>query len=506
MKLLASLALLTAATASSPGGGGGYYRGGYPQQYDPNYHPQQGQQQAQLHQQHQGVQTSAVQQSYGLKQDAPAEIAAEAAAVSELPSPWQEHMDPSSGRPYYYNPESGVTQWERPEGETKDAGAVVDTAEVDGTQTNTDGGDSEVAMEANVTSDLDPFSNAFAQQQRNDEQDNASNTDKQQQVAPELSVQDGQTRDNTFDMGSNGQNQGYNNMQPYGKSGQGQNWNQQGQQQQHQQGGDQTSGWGQQLPPQQSEKDAERREYSNHEGQLGQNWNNQQGGQQPPQQQQDSQTSTWGQQQASEEKKEPEQPAQNELIGRQLSPQQGQPPNNWNQQPPGGQSPGWGAGSAPGWQTQGNAQQPPPQQQLRQPPQQQGHPQWQRQPDNQRSPPGMMNQPPPGYPMRPGYGMPPHNMQHQQQHPNMQYQQPPQRGPPPGYNGYPPQQYPYGPPQGMNMNTQGPGGGQLVTQRTEELSSAVREKWSQALSGLGSFGNRTKELAENAKNQIGESA
>ena len=56
------------------------------------------------------------------------------------------------------------------------------------------------------------------------------------------------------------------------------------------------------------------------------------------------------------------------------------------------------------------------------------------------------------------------------------------------------------------MNTQGPGGGQLVTQRSEELSSAVREKWSQALYGLGSFGNRTKELAENAKNQIGESA
>lgn len=106
--------------------------------------------------------------------------------------------------------------------------------------------------------------------------------------------------------------------------------------------------------------------------------------------------------------------------------------------------------------------------------------------------------------MRPGYGMPPH-MQHQYNHPNMQYQQPHHRGPPTGYNGYPPQQYPYGLPQGMNTQG-GPGGGQLVTQRTEELSSAVREKWSQALYGLGSFGNRTKELAENAKNQIGESA
>jgi hypothetical protein len=52
----------------------------------------------------------------------------------------------------------------------------------------------------------------------------------------------------------------------------------------------------------------------------------------------------------------------------------------------------------------------------------------------------------------------------------------------------------------------GPGSGQLVNQRTEELSAAVREKWGQALMGLGSFGNRTKELAETAKNQIGDSA
>jgi hypothetical protein len=47
--------------------------------------------------------------------------------------------------------------------------------------------------------------------------------------------------------------------------------------------------------------------------------------------------------------------------------------------------------------------------------------------------------------------------------------------------------------------------GQL-TQKTEELSTAVKEKWGQALAGLGSFGNRTKELAENAKSSIGESA
>jgi len=52
----------------------------------------------------------------------------------------------------------------------------------------------------------------------------------------------------------------------------------------------------------------------------------------------------------------------------------------------------------------------------------------------------------------------------------------------------------------------GPGSGQLVQQRTEELSQAVKEKWGQALGGLSVFGNRTKELAETAKSSIVESA
>ena len=94
----------------------------------------------------------------------------------------------------------------------------------------------------------------------------------------------------------------------------------------------------------------------------------------------------------------------------------------------------------------------------------------------------------------------------------------------------------------MGSISAGPGAGQLVQQRSEELSQAVKEKWSQgtfyfdqevhnffrnkylildlyirtlsfptqmaniALGGLSVFGSRTKELAETAKNQIGESA
>ena len=85
---------------------------------------------------------------------------------------------------------------------------------------------------------------------------------------------------------------------------------------------------------------------------------------------------------------------------------------------------------------------------------------------------------------------------------------------PPQYPGG--QQYnPYGNPQqppGMPSNNNlGIGGisvpGQLVSQqRTEELSNAVKEKWGQALGGLSAFGNRTKALAESAKNTIGQTA
>ena len=56
------------------------------------------------------------------------------------------------------------------------------------------------------------------------------------------------------------------------------------------------------------------------------------------------------------------------------------------------------------------------------------------------------------------------------------------------------------------ISAPGPNSGQLVQQRTEELSNAVKEKWGQALGGLGAFGNRTKALAETAKSTIGETA
>jgi len=39
---------------------------------------------------------------------------------NEVPSPktadWEQFADPNSGKPYYYNKASGVTQWETPDG------------------------------------------------------------------------------------------------------------------------------------------------------------------------------------------------------------------------------------------------------------------------------------------------------------------------------------------------------------------------------------------------------
>ncbi|KAL7546172.1 hypothetical protein ACHAWF_009513, partial [Thalassiosira exigua] len=114
-------------------------------------------------------------------------------------------------------------------------------------------------------------------------------------------------------------------------------------------------------------------------------------------------------------------------------------------------------------------------------------------------------------PQRTGYGMtpPPRGQQpYPGQYPPQSY--PGQQQPPPGYPGQPqlyPGYGPYGgPPPPMGGASAGLGSGQLVQQRTEELSAAVKEKWGQALGGIGAFGNRTKEVAESARTQIGESA
>jgi hypothetical protein len=51
-----------------------------------------------------------------------------------------------------------------------------------------------------------------------------------------------------------------------------------------------------------------------------------------------------------------------------------------------------------------------------------------------------------------------------------------------------------------------PDAGQIVRQRTEELSNVVTETWGQALTALSAFGSRTKEFAENTSKQVEDSA
>jgi len=41
-------------------------------------------------------------------------VAAAAPAAPALPSPWQEHMDEASGRPYFFNPLTQETTWNSP--------------------------------------------------------------------------------------------------------------------------------------------------------------------------------------------------------------------------------------------------------------------------------------------------------------------------------------------------------------------------------------------------------
>jgi outer membrane protein assembly factor BamB len=106
MKLL-SLALLTAVTATTPS---------YNHQNVGHY-------------------------DYSQQQQQPALPNAPISVESTLPPPWQEHFDPSSKRAYYYNPDSGVTQWERPPLTKEET----------------------PSSRENVAGDLDPFSNAFAQ-------------------------------------------------------------------------------------------------------------------------------------------------------------------------------------------------------------------------------------------------------------------------------------------------------------------------------------------------------
>ena len=42
-------------------------------------------------------------------------VSTESEATSELPEPWEAHIDEDSGSTYYYNPETGMTSWDPPE-------------------------------------------------------------------------------------------------------------------------------------------------------------------------------------------------------------------------------------------------------------------------------------------------------------------------------------------------------------------------------------------------------
>ena len=513
------LATVTCVAGSSPAGGyyggaGGY--GGHPQQQQqhtqqyPGYYQQQ-----QIHQQYhqpnyQPQQTNQVEdkQTTTTQEDvaAPAEETkdGEKSDMGALPEPWQEHIDPSSGRPYYYNPETSVTQWERPEAPAQPA-------------------PSPEAQPSQHQQPDDTHVRANADQAIPSDQPPGANTDvcggvvnetvmPKVEESPQSAAGSSPQSDGTFAAGNNGANasgvdgrnpdeapkpedqppirsQGVpqavgNHMpQPFGEP-QSMQYNGQSMPGQHP--------WGVQRPgpahPMETSSPASepQQQADKSAGPQGQEHGQAQGGtvdplfQRHPIQRQPNQ----GMDQQPEIRSQPQEPP-----GAQTQPDQPNP----NQQ-----------GDPTSQRRPPNQWQPPPSQQL---PPNQGQ---QYQPQQVGGSPQVGG--PPQYPGRPGpYGMPPQQPGPQQRGGPPGYPPQPGQGPygqqpsygqrPPQYPGQPQYPYNYGaPPQS------GPGAGQLVQQRTEDLSNAVKEKWGQALGGLSVFGNRTKELAGNARDQITESA
>ena len=96
----------------SASGGGGYMNpstyGAYQNNNQQQWPTQQHQQQQQ---QNQYYDTDPYQQQRQLE---PPTSAEEPAVPPPLPPGWSEHVDPSSGQPYYYNSSDGSTTWDRP--------------------------------------------------------------------------------------------------------------------------------------------------------------------------------------------------------------------------------------------------------------------------------------------------------------------------------------------------------------------------------------------------------
>ena len=527
------LATFTYVAGSSPAGSGGYYGGaggyGHPQQQQqhaqqyPGYYQQQ-----QFHQQQQYQQPNYQPQQANQVEDQQAATQEEVAGPAEevkdgekgdtgaLPEPWQEHIDPSSGRPYYYNPETSVTQWERPEAPAQPVPSPEARPEQHHQHAQTGQHhqpDADTGASADHTMPSDQLTggdNAAMYGGMVNETVMPKGEEPPQAAGAPLS--DGTSGSSAFAAGNNESNSsGVDGRNPdeapkpedqppiRGQSFAG---NQQAD------GNRMPQPFGQPQPMQ----------YSGQSMPGQQPWGVQQP--RPVQPLETSSPAASEPQQHAEKSAEPQGQEHGQAQGGPVDPQyqrpfiQRQPNQGMNQQPEIRSQPQM----PPGMQTQPDQPNPNQQGDPRRPPNQ-----WQSPPPSQQLPPSQGQQyppqqgspqvgGPPQYPGRPGpYGMPPQQPGPQQRGGPPGYppqpgqspygQQPPYGQRPPQYPGQPQYPYNYGaPPQS------GPGAGQLVQQRTEDLSNAVKEKWGQALGGLGVFGNRTKELAGNAVDQISESA
>eukprot|EP00531_Pseudo-nitzschia_arenysensis_P009861 CAMPEP_0116133794 /NCGR_PEP_ID=MMETSP0329-20121206/10299_1 /TAXON_ID=697910 /ORGANISM="Pseudo-nitzschia arenysensis, Strain B593" /LENGTH=696 /DNA_ID=CAMNT_0003628455 /DNA_START=59 /DNA_END=2149 /DNA_ORIENTATION=- len=463
-------ALFTSSAATGPSASQSY--GGYG-----HYQPmQQQQQQYQPSQQQDRWYTEANQASNTAQPSTTTSSSVTPAEETEkppLPEGWSEHFDPNSGQHYYYNAADGTTSWDRPQ---------PPSVEEQGSNQSESTGEDSSPLEQNAASagPLDVTQSPTPEQER---------LEAPEEVA--VGGVDGKNENAAVNESSSTQPSGGQQQGSWGGQGQSQfsqdSWS--SPQPSQQQPG--VPSWGQSNSTESSVVRGELEgQKVGFEGQSSQN---------PPQPQQQEPSPGWGLPQ--QPKPDDPSPKPIEPWGVRKSPEpqnpyqsgppkQMQPPAPTKETPP-DNSPQ--SNESPLNQRQSWQDQRPPMGNQQRPPTQQGPPQ---RPPSQQQPP--TQQGPPQRP--PSQQQPPTPQYLQRQYPPYGSYNP---NAPPGQGQYDPRyggQNPYG--RGYPPPQQQTSAGQLISQATEDGTSAVKEALGNTWKGLLGFGSKTREVVGTARDQV----
>lgn len=486
-------ALFTSAAANGPSGSQSYGGYGQQQQYQPQHQQYQPRQQ-QERWYTEVSQASSIEQSSASTPDST--TPQEGVEQPPLPEGWSEHFDPNSGQYYYYNAADGTTSWDRPQPpETEEHG--VDESE----NTGEDSGPSEEKPESAQATNVDP--NPAPERERQEV------TDDYVIGRMDVGIEKGTAPRDSASEASWQSNQHQQTEQP------GQSWGGQGQSDYTQ-----TNGWGSTQPAKQES--------------AGQNWGRSNstessidggevGGQkgelkdQPPQPLHLGQPPGWGlpQQKTDEKPVEPwGVPKSSELPHQyHADPRKQIPP-----QVPSKETQASTDIPSDNTSTNGRWGTPKPAENSVQPGdrvENTGSPLSQRQSWQQQSPITGNQQRPPAQQGPPSAGGPPPQQPGRPDYLSRQY-------PPQPYGAYNPKPYgtynPNGPPgpgqydpRYGGQNSYGrsypppqpqPTSKQIIAERAEASTTAVKEALSTTWKGLLGFGNRTRDVVGSAKDQV----